>query len=277
VPEALGVIAGSGRFPFLVTEQAKKQGLRVVAIALKGVTDGALEDHADSMHVFKLGQISAPLKLLKKEGISRVVMAGKVQHVSLFGGILPDLRAAKILACLKDRRTDTILGALADEFSKEGIELLPSAAYLEHLIPKPGVLSKRQPSKAETQDIEIGWQAAKAVAGFDIGQSVVVKDKAVIAVEAMEGTDKTLLRAGELARSYGKSPGVVLVKVAKPRQDLRFDLPVIGLDTLTTLEAAGATGLAFEANKTLLFDQEEFLEGADRLGLTVVAREDNPQ
>ncbi len=275
--ESLGVIAGSGRFPFLVAEEARRKGLRVVAVALKGVTDPLLKDSVDEMHVFRLGQVSAPLELLKKSGVSKVVMAGKVQHVSLFGGVLPDLRAAKILAALKDRRTDTILKAVADEFSREGLELLSSAAYLQHLMPKAGVLSKRKPTKDEEADIEIGWKAAKAVSGFDIGQSVVVSNRAVVAVEAMEGTDKTLLRAGDLARSFGKAPSLVLVKVAKPRQDFRFDLPVLGLDTLASLEAAGASALAFEAGKTLLFDKDEFLRGADRLKLAVVAREDDAQ
>ncbi|MFH1724655.1 MAG: UDP-2,3-diacylglucosamine diphosphatase LpxI [Elusimicrobiota bacterium] len=270
----IGLIAGSTRFPILFAQEAKRQGRRVVAIALKGVTDARLAETVDELHTFKLGQVSAPLKVLKAAGVKRVVMVGKVQHVSLFGGVLPDLRAARILAGLKDRRTDTILAAVADEFAKEGIELLSSATYLSHLVAPPGVLTRRKPTKAEAADIELGWRAAKALAGFDIGQSVVVKDRAVIAVEGMEGTDATVLRAAELARSHGKDPGLVLVKVAKPRQDFRFDLPVLGLDTLDILERAGVTAIAVEAGKTLIFDKPEFLERADGMKLAVTAIED---
>ncbi len=272
--EVIGLIAGSGRFPLLFAQEAKKQGARVVAIGLKGVTDGSLCEFADEVHTFRLGQVSGPLKTLKKAGVQRVVMAGKVQHVSLFGGILPDLRAVKILAGLKDRRTDTILKAVADEFSRAGLELISSSTYLSHLMPEAGVLSKRKPTKAEAADIRIGWRAAKAVSGHDIGQSVAVRDKAVIAVEAMEGTDAMLKRAGELARSFGREPGIVLVKVAKPGQDFRFDLPVLGLDSLTAFEEARVTAVAFEAGKTMLFDREDFIKKADALKIALVAHED---
>ncbi|PIP82706.1 MAG: DUF1009 domain-containing protein [Elusimicrobia bacterium CG_4_9_14_3_um_filter_62_55] len=227
----------------------------------------------DAYHPFTLGRVNGPLKTLKDAGVERVVMAGKVQHKSLFGGILPDLRAVRILASLKDRRTDTILSAIADEFSKEGMTLISSATYLQNLVAGEGVLSRRKPTEQEAADIDLGRGAAKASAGFDIGQSVVVKDRAIVAVEAMEGTDAAVMRAAELAGTKGTRPkknGLVLVKVAKPRQDFRFDLPVVGLDTLDTLEAAGATALAVEAGKTLLFDREEFLARANRLGIAVV-------
>jgi len=279
--KTVGLIAGSGRFPILVALEAKRMGERVVAVGIKDVTDPRLEGIVDELHVFKLGQVSGPLKVLKAAGVRRVLMAGKVQHASLFGGVMPDLRAVKILAGLKDRRTDTILSAVAEEFAKEGMELISSATHLAHLMPLPGVLSRRQPTQAESADIAFGWEAAKAVSGFDIGQSVVVRDKAVVAVEAMEGTDATILRAAELARAAGGvgprkdgKTGIILVKVAKPRQDFRFDLPVIGLDTLKILEQAGAAGLAFEARKTLIFDKPEFLERSDAQGLAVVALED---
>lgn len=272
--ETIGLIAGSGRFPFVFAAEARRQGLRVEAIALAGVTDPSLASEVDALHTYKLGQFDAPLQAFKAAGIRRAVMAGKVQHASLFGGVLPDLRAIKFLARLRDKRTDTILAALADEFSKEGIELLPSTTFLAHLLPGPGCLSRRKPSKAETADIDLGWRAAKALAGFDIGQTVVVRNGAVIAVEAMEGTDAAVLRAGELARSHGGDPGVVVVKVAKPRQDLRFDIPVLGLDTFAPLGKAGAAVLAFEARKTLIFDKDEFLRRADEMGLALVARED---
>ncbi len=272
--ETIGLIAGSGRFPLLFAAEAKKQGDRVVAISLIGVTEESLSEIADEVHAFKLGKISGPLKALKDAGVRRVVMAGKVQHNSIFGGIMPDLRAIKILAGLKDRRTDTILRAVADEFKKEGIEMISSATHLSHLMPEPGILTKRAPSKSEAADIELGWRAAKAVAGFDIGQSVAVKDKAVIAVEAMEGTDALLLRAADLVRRHGRKPGIVLVKVAKPHQDFRFDLPVLGLESLDTFKKAGVTAVAVEARKTMLFDKDAFLEKADKMKLAVTARDD---
>ncbi|MEE8424962.1 MAG: UDP-2,3-diacylglucosamine diphosphatase LpxI [Elusimicrobiota bacterium] len=272
--ECIGLIAGSGRFPLLFAQEAKRQGARVVAIGLKGVTDGSLSEFADEVHTFRLGQVSGPLKTLKKAGVRRVVMAGKVRHVSLFGGILPDLRAAKILAKLKDGRTDTILKAVADEFLSEGLELISSSTYLSHMMPGPGVLTRRKPTKSETADIRIGWRAAKTVSGQDIGQSVAVRDKAVIAVEAMEGTDAMLKRAGELSRSFGREPGIVLVKVAKPGQDFRFDLPVLGLDSLKAFEEARVTAVALEAGKTMLFDREDFIRKADELKMAIIAHED---
>ena len=270
--ETIGLIAGSGRFPLLFAQEAKRQGHRVVAIALSGVTEDSLSEIADEVHTFKLGKVSAPLRALKKAGVRRAVMAGKVQHNSLFGGIMPDLRAIKILAGLRDRRTDTILRALADEFAKEGIELISSATHLSHLMPEPGVLTRRAPSKSESADIELGWRAAKAIAGFDIGQSVAVRDRAVVAVEAMEGTDALLLRAAQIVRSHGRKPGLVLVKVAKPQQDFRFDLPVLGPDSLRAFREAGITAAAIEAGKTILLDKDEFLRGADDMKLAVLAR-----
>ncbi|MFH2202497.1 MAG: UDP-2,3-diacylglucosamine diphosphatase LpxI [Elusimicrobiota bacterium] len=275
--ETIGLIAGSGRFPLLFAQEAKRQGHRVVAIGISGVTETSLSEIADEVHTFKLGKVSEPLRIFKKAGVRRAVMAGKVQHNSLFGGIMPDLRAIKILAGLKDRRTDTILRAIADEFKKEGIELISSATHLSRLMPEPGVLTRRAPSKAEAADIEFGWRAGKAVAGFDIGQSVVVRDRAVVAVEAMEGTDALLLRAAELVRSHGRKPGLVLVKVAKPEQDFRFDLPVLGPDSLRVFREAGVTAVAVEARKTLIIDKDEFLRGADGMKLAVVARDEETQ
>ncbi|MBI5244609.1 MAG: UDP-2,3-diacylglucosamine diphosphatase LpxI [Elusimicrobia bacterium] len=268
--ERLGLIAGSGRFPVLVAEEARRKGVEVVALAIPGVTDPALEPKVFKIQYFKLGQIEAPLRYFKEHGVRKAVMAGKVQHASVFGGLMPDLRALKLFAGLKDRRPDTILSAVADEFSKEGIELLSSSAYLTHLMPSEGVLSRRAPTKEELADVELGWRAAKAVAGFDIGQAVVAQGGAIVAVEAMEGTDSAVARAGEIARSHGRKPRLVVVKVAKPCQDFRFDLPVLGLDTLPTLEKAGASVLALEAGKTLVFDKDEFIRRADALGLAVI-------
>lgn len=269
--EKLGLIAGSGRFPVLVAEEARKAGVEVFALGIPGVTDPAVESRVARIEYFKLGQIDAPIRFLRENGVTKAVMAGKVQHASLFGGVLPDLRAVRVLAGLKDKRPDTLLAAVADEFAKDGIELISSSAYLTHLLPAPGVLTRREPSREEQADLELGFRAAKTVAGFDIGQCVVVQDGAVVAVEAMEGTDATVARAGEIARVHGRRPRLVVVKVAKPKQDFRFDLPVLGLDTLPVLERAGACVLALEAGKTLLFDREEFLRRADAQNLSVVA------
>lgn len=268
----IGLIAGSGKFPLLLAREAQKTGAEVVALGIRGVTDSELA-RITRVEFFRLGQIEKPLLFLKKAGVTRAVMAGKVQHHSLFGGILPDLRAMKLLAKLKDRRTDTVLRAVAEEFAKEGIELLPSSTYLAHLLAPEGVLTRRRPAPSEEADLELGWRAAKAVAGFDIGQTVVVRGGAVVAVEAMEGTDKAIERAAELCAAHGSAPSLAVVKVAKPRQDFRFDLPVLGLDSLAIFERCKVGALCIEARKTLLFDRQEFIAGADRLKMSVVSRE----
>jgi len=267
--EPLGLIAGSGRFPLLVAEEAVRRGVPVVALGIPGVTDPALESVAGALTWFKLGQIDAPIKALKEEGVRKVVMAGKVQHVSLFGGVMPDWRAAKVLLGLKDKRTDTILRAVVDEFAKDGLEFVSSALYLEHLLASAGPLTKRAFTMEERADAMIGWRAAKAVAGFDIGQTVVVQGAAIVAVEGMEGTDACVERAGALARTQGKEPSLLVVKVAKPKQDFRFDLPVVGLDTLVRFKAAGVKAIALEAGSTLIFDRERFVKDADAAGIAV--------
>lgn len=267
--EPLGLIAGSGRFPFLVAEEAMRRGVPVVALGIPGVTDPALEKVAGGLTWFKLGQIDAPIKALKDAGARQVVMAGKVQHVSLFGGVMPDWRAAKVLLGLKDKRTDTILKAVVDEFAKDGIEFVSSAGLLTHLLAPNGALTKRAFTAAEHADSIIGWRAAKAVAGFDIGQTVVAQDGAIVAVEGMEGTDACVERAAGLARSQGRKPALVVVKVAKPKQDFRFDLPVVGLDSLVLFKAAGVKALALEAGASLVFDRERFALEADAAGIAV--------
>jgi DUF1009 family protein len=257
--DKLGLIAGSGRFPLLVTQEAKRMGVEIVALGIKGVT----------VRYFKLGQLSAPIAAFKEAGVSKAVMAGKVQHASLFGGVMPDVRAAKLLMRVKDKRTDTILRAVADEFAKDGIELIASTSYLSHLIVKEGVITSRAPDSAEMSDIGLGFRAAKAVAGFDIGQTVVVKDGAVIAVEGMEGTDACVLRAAVIARSQGKNPALTVVKVAKPNQDMRFDVPIIGLDSLKVFAEAGVSALAVQAGSTMIFDYDEFVKRANSQNLAV--------
>ncbi|MDE2144314.1 MAG: UDP-2,3-diacylglucosamine diphosphatase LpxI [Elusimicrobia bacterium] len=267
--EPLGLVAGSGRFPLLVAEEAKRRGVPVVALGIPGVTDEALARLVDRLTWFKLGQIDAPIKALKDAGVRKVVMAGKVQHVSLFGGVLPDWRAAKVLLSLKDKRTDTVLKAVVDEFAKDGLEFISSASYLEHLLAPNGALTKRGLTKDQLSDAALGWRAAKAVAGFDIGQTVVVQSGAIVAVEGMEGTDACVKRAAELARSQGREPALVVVKVAKPRQDFRFDLPVVGLDSLVNFKNAGVKALALETGATLIFDRDRFAADADAAGLAV--------
>lgn len=241
----------------------------VVALGIPGVTDPGLESSAGKLSWFKLGQLDAPIKAFKDAGVRRVVMAGKVQHVSLFGGVMPDWRAAKLLMSLRDKRTDTILRAVADELAKDGLELVSSASYLEHLLAPAGPVTRRALSAEQLADAALGWRAAKAVAGFDIGQTVVAQDGAVVAVEGMEGTDACVARASGLARSQGREPALVVVKVAKPRQDFRFDLPVVGLDTLAAFGASGVKAIALEAGSTLIFDRARFAEAADAAGIAV--------
>lgn len=272
----IGLIAGSGSFPLLFAEEARRADVEVVAVAITGVTDKALEKLVSKVHYFKLGQIDKPIQAFKAAGITRAVMAGKVQHASVFGGILPDLRTVKVLAKLADKRTDTILKAVADEFAKDGIELLSSVTYLAHLMAREGTLTKRSPDPAELADIRLGWRAAKAVASFDIGQTVVVREGAVIAVEAMEGSDAAMRRASSLARSFGKDPSLVVVKVAKPNQDLRFDIPVLGLDSLKVFAETKVSAVALEAGKTMIFNKDEFLRQADAQGLAVVGLAADP-
>lgn len=247
-----------------------------MAVGIPGVTDKALDALVSKVSYFKLGQIDKTIQAFKAAGVSQAVMAGKVQHASVFGGIIPDLRTVKILAKLADKRTDTILKAVADEFAKDGIELLSSVTYLSHLMAQEGPLTKRAPDAAEIADIRLGWKAAKAVAGFDIGQTVVVREGAVIAVEAMEGTDAAVRRASSLARSFGKDPFLVVVKVAKPNQDLRFDIPVLGLDSLKVFNETKVSALALEAGKTMIFNKEEFIRQADAQGLAVIGYKDTP-
>ncbi len=241
----------------------------VVALGIPGVTDPALESAAKGLTWFKLGQLDAPIKALKDKGVRKVVMAGKVQHVSLFGGVMPDLRAAKVLFGLKDKRTDTILKAVVDEFAKDGIEFVSSALYLEHLLAPAAALTKKKLTADQLADVALGWKAAKAVAGFDIGQTVVAQDKAIVAVEGMEGTDACVERAAALARSRGQAPALVVVKVAKPKQDFRFDLPVVGLDSIPHFKKHGVKALALEAGSTLVFDRERFAADADAAGIAV--------
>jgi UDP-2,3-diacylglucosamine hydrolase len=247
-----------------LAQEAKRQGRRIVAIAVEGETDPNLEPLVDRFHWVPLGQIKKTIGLLKDGGVEEAIMAGQVKHAKLFSVLKLDTTAIRILATVRDKKTDTILGAIADEFAKSGIKFLSSVTYLQDFLAPEGPMTSRKPSSDQKKDIEFGFKTAKAVAGLDLGQTVCVKDQAVVAIEAMEGTDACILRAGPLSGG-----GFTVVKVAKPRQDVRFDVPVIGRRTLESLKNAGAAVLAVEAGKTLFFDKDAFLREADDLGLVI--------
>ena len=276
----LGLIAGNGRFPFLLLEAARAEGLAVTVAAIREETDPEMDaraaaDPGVTVHWLSLGELSRLIETFHKEGVRRAVMAGQVKHKQIFSGIRPDWRLAKLLLNLRTRNTDMLLGAVAKVLSDEGIELLSSTAFLEPLLAEEGVLTERAPDEEERKNIDYGLSVARALAGFDIGQTVVVAAQACVAVEAMEGTDATLLRAGELMRSLEDEASTLerkltLVKVAKPNQDMRFDVPVIGARTLETMKAAGATCLAVEAGRTLLFDREALRVSAAEAGIAIV-------
>lgn len=272
----IGLIAGGGDFPLLFAREAGKLGYAVFVAGLKGITPEEIERYAAAAEYFRLGQISAPIDFFKKAGVDKALMAGKVPHVSIFGGVMPDLRAARLLLTLKDRKANSLLGALAGELRKDGIELVNSATFLEHLLPAPGLLAGPKPGKDAMNNIAFGWKAAKAIADLDIGLTVVLRDGMVLAVEAMEGTDECIKRAGAVLRAGGAdtarpSRDMAVVKVARSRQDMRFDLPVIGTVTLESMREAGAGVLAIEAWKTIILDKEAFLARAAKLGVAVLA------
>jgi len=259
-PEAspLGLIAGNGRFPFLVAAAGRRAGRRVVAVAIEEETDPALEGTVDEIHWVSLGQLGRCIDALKAGGVREAVMAGQVKHRQIFAGIVPDLKMMGVLARLAVKSTDSLIGAVADALGREGIALLPSTALLQDQMATPGAMGRRRPSSEELKDVEYGREVARALAAFDVGQTVVVKDRAAVAVEAMEGTDEAIRRAGRIA-----GPGCTVVKVAKPRQDVRFDVPVVGPGTVTAMREAGATTLALQAGATLLLDRALLLAEAD--------------
>ncbi len=268
----LGLLAGNGRFPFLVAQEARKQGRRVIAIAFNEDADPALEQVVDRIHWVFVGQMNKWIQILLSEGVEEVVMAGSVRHSNMYQDLKkfhPDVRALKLFWKLQDRKADTILGTVADELAKSGLRLLPSITYLNHCLAPEGVLTKRKPNAMERGDIQFGFKLAKSMAGLDIGQTVCVKNKAVIAVEAMEGTDRCIQRAGEMAKG-----DFTVVKVSKPKQDLRFDVPVIGLSTIENFQEAGGGVLAIEAGKTLILDREKLIQWADSEKISIVGTND---
>jgi DUF1009 family protein len=268
----LGLIAGNGRFPFLVLEAARAQGHDVVVIATKEEAfkelDAAAARAGAPIHWISIGELGKCISLLKKAGVTHAVMAGQVKHTKIFaGGIRPDLTFMTLLAKLPFRNTDGLIGAVADTLRNHGVELIDSTALLAPMLAKPGVLTERIPTEDEHKDLLFGYTMADAIAGLDIGQTIAVKHRAVVAVEAMEGTDEVIGRAGYLA-----GPGVRVVKVAKPNQDMRFDVPVIGLATIQAMRVAGASALSIDAGKTLVFDHDAVLASANEAGITIVGR-----
>jgi DUF1009 family protein len=261
-----GLIAGNGRFPFLVLEGARRAGVRLSVAAIREETDPSIEREADTVEWIGIGQLNKMIRFFKREGVERAIMAGQVKHVQIFSSALPDLRMLKMLLRLPRRNTDALIGAVAEELASEGIELIDSTFFLKHLLPDAGTLTRRSPDERERGDIEYGLEVAREIARLDLGQTIVVRAKACVAIEAMEGTDATVRRAGELAR--GK---LTVVKVAKPDQDMRFDVPVVGIPTVETMAAAGATCLSVTAGKTLMFDREEMIRLANEKRISIVA------
>jgi hypothetical protein len=260
----LGLIAGSGRFPFLVAAAARRAGRRVVAVAIREEASPELAAEVDEIHWVGLGQLGRCIDALKGGGALEAVMAGQVKHRQIFSDIRPDLKLVALLARLAFKNTDSLIGAVADALQRDGITLLPSIGLLEDQLATPGAMTRRKPTKEELRDVEYGLEVAKTLAAHDLGQTAVVKERAAVALEAMEGTDEVIRRAGRIA-----GPGCTVVKVAKPRQDLRFDVPVVGPGTLSAMAEAGAVVLAVEARRTLLLDRAEFLTEAERRRISV--------
>ena len=268
----IGLIAGNGRFPLLALDAARNLGHDVTVIAIREEADDAIsravgEGLATDLHWISLGQLGRCITLLKNAGISRALMAGQVKHTKLFSGVVPDLTLLSVLRRLRARNTDALISAVADVLAERGIELVDSTSFLRPLLARPGTLTRREPTAGQQADLQFGYRMADAVAGLDIGQTIVVKDRAVVAVEAMEGTDECIERAARLA-----GPGTCVVKVAKPNQDMRFDVPVIGMRTIHALRAARAAVLSIDAGRTLVLDAGQVFAGADDSGLAVVGR-----
>ena len=269
----LGLIAGNGRFPFLVAQAARRQGRRVVAIALKEEAAPEIAGEVDEIHWVSVGHLGKAIQALRGSGATEAVMAGQVKHRQIFSDIVPDLKLIGLLARLAFKNTDSLIGAVADALQREGISLRPSTELLADHLATEGRMSRRSPSGDERKDIDYGQTVARALAGMDLGQTAVVKDRAAVALEAMEGTDEVIRRAGRIA-----GPGTVVVKVAKPKQDMRFDVPVVGPGTLAAMREAGARTLAVDAGRTLLLDRPAFLAEADGDGVAVfgLSREATP-
>jgi UDP-2,3-diacylglucosamine hydrolase len=264
-----GLIAGNGKFPFLVLEAARSQGIDMVVAAIKEETFPEIEQHARTVHWMSLGQLGKLIKTFKSEGVSRAVMAGQVKHKQIFSSIIPDLKMIQLLASLARKNTDSLIGGVAKMLEDEGIHLMDSTSFLRPLLPEPGVLTQRSPSEEEQRDLDYGYRIARELGRLDLGQSVAVSDGACVALEAMEGTDAIIERAATLVN--GRM--LRIVKLAKPNQDLRFDVPVIGPATVKLMARLRASALAIEARKTLMIDREDLIREANAAGITIVAVE----
>ncbi|MEQ1603571.1 MAG: UDP-2,3-diacylglucosamine diphosphatase LpxI [Pyrinomonadaceae bacterium] len=263
-----GLIAGNGQFPFLVAQGAKKAGAEIFVVAIKEETDPQIEEAAENVTWVGIGQLGKMISYFKNNGVEKAMMAGQVKHVQLFSGAIPDVRMVKMLWKLPRRNTDALIGGIANELGKDGIELIDSTYFMQDYLATGGVLTKRKPSDLEHENIEYGLHIADEIARLDLGQTIVVRGKACVAIEAMEGTDATIKRAGELAN--GK---LTVVKVAKPDQDMRFDVPVVGTPTIRTMIEAGATCMSVTAGKTLIFDRKEMLRLANDNKICIVGSE----
>jgi hypothetical protein len=277
MPERIGLIAGNGTFPLLVLDAARAQGLDVIVAAIREEASPEIERHgATAVHWLSLGELSKLIETFQREGVSRAIMAGQVKHKQIFSSIRPDWKLAKLLLSLGTRNTDSLLGAVAQTLAEEGITLENSTSFLEPLLARAGVVSKRQPTPQEKKNIEYGRVVARHLAQYDIGQTVVVAESACVAIEAMEGTDVAIGRAGEIMRSLAGEAstlgrGLTVVKIAKPNQDMRFDVPVVGVKTIEVMRQAGATCLALDAGKCLLLDGNAVIAAADAADVTIVA------
>lgn len=262
-----GLIAGNGRFPFLVLEGARKSGETLSVVAIKEETEKDIEKETDDILWVGVGKLGKILSFFKAKGVTKVVMAGQVKHTQLFSGAIPDMKMVKMLWNLPKRNTDALIGGIADELAKEGIELIDSTYFIQEHLATDGVMTRRKPTRLELENIDYGLGIANEIARMDLGQTIVVRAKACVAIEAMEGTDAVIRRAGELA--YGQ---LTVIKVAKPRQDMRFDVPVVGIPTIEAMVEAGATCLSVTSGKTLIFDRGEMLEAAEKAGIAVVGK-----
>jgi DUF1009 family protein len=263
--EPLGLIAGNGRFPFLAAAGARRAGRRVVALAIREEAAAELEAEVDELHWISLGQLGRAISILQRAGAREAIMAGQVKHRQIFSGIVPDLKLLGVLARLAFKNTDSLIGAVADALGRDGITLLPSVVFLSDQLALAGPMTRRRPDQEEAKDVRYGETIARALAGMDLGQTAVVKERAAVALEAMEGTDETIRRAGRIA-----GPGTTVVKVSKPRQDMRFDVPVVGLGTLVAMREAGSRVLAVDAGRAILIDRAAFLAQAETDGVAVL-------
>jgi DUF1009 family protein len=277
-----GLIAGNGKFPFLVVEGARRAGVSLSVAAIREETDPGIESLADNVTWVGIGQLGKMIRFFKNEGVNQAMMAGQVRHVQIFSRAVPDARMLKMLLNLPRRNTHSLIGAVADVLASEGIELIDSTYFLRESLPEPGPLTKRQPNSRELEDIGYGLEIAKEIATLDLGQTIVVRAKACVAIEAMEGTDETIRRAGELTQNHARdrvakklinfSGGrLTVLKLAKPNQDMRFDVPVVGVPTIESMIEAGATCLCISAGKTLMFDRADVIALADRQRIAITA------